>query len=97
MVKLSKKRGRGVAKKIAANGATLGYEAQLRQLADALRGRIDAAEYKRVVHYLTHGGVAGFVLANGVLSSNQSREGELAHRTARVAGLSYAAPHSRAV
>jgi type I restriction enzyme M protein len=31
------------------NGATVGYEAQLWQMADALRGSMDAAEYKHVV------------------------------------------------
>src|SRR6266545_840495 len=31
------------------NGATVGYEAELWQMADALRGSIDAAEYKHVV------------------------------------------------
>src|SRR5215207_6869771 len=31
------------------NGATLGYEQQLWQTADALRGSMDAAEYKHVV------------------------------------------------
>ena len=31
------------------SGATLGYEAQLWQMADALRGSMDAAEYKHVV------------------------------------------------
>jgi type I restriction enzyme M protein len=30
-------------------GATVGYEAQLWQMADALRGQMDAAEYKHVV------------------------------------------------
>ncbi len=33
----------------AANSATLGYETQLWQMADALRGSMDAAEYKHVV------------------------------------------------
>ncbi len=32
-----------------ANGATVGYEQQLWQMADALRGSMDAAEYKHVV------------------------------------------------
>src|SRR2546426_1572109 len=32
----------------ATNGATVGYEAQLWQMADALRGGMDAAEYKHV-------------------------------------------------
>ena len=31
------------------NGATTGYESQLWQMADALRGSMDAAEYKHVV------------------------------------------------
>ena len=30
-------------------GATVGYEAELWQMADALRGSMDAAEYKHVV------------------------------------------------
>lgn len=30
------------------SGATVGYEAQLWQMADALRGSMDAAEYKHV-------------------------------------------------
>ncbi len=33
----------------AGSGATVGYEAQLWQMADALRGSMDAAEYKHVV------------------------------------------------
>ena len=32
-----------------ATGATVGYEAKLWQMADALRGSMDAAEYKHVV------------------------------------------------
>ena len=32
-----------------ATSATVGYEAQLWQMADALRGSMDAAEYKHVV------------------------------------------------
>src|SRR5215475_15656384 len=31
------------------NGANIGYEAELWQMADALRGSMDAAEYKHVV------------------------------------------------
>src|SRR3970282_1028231 len=31
------------------NGSNVGYEAQLWQMADALRGSMDAAEYKHVV------------------------------------------------
>ena len=36
-------------KKSNSNGANIGYEAQLWQMADALRGSMDAAEYKHVV------------------------------------------------
>jgi type I restriction enzyme M protein len=37
------------AAKASGNGATVGYEAELWQMADALRGSMDAAEYKHVV------------------------------------------------
>lgn len=36
-------------KKSTTTAATIGYEAQLWQMADALRGSMDAAEYKHVV------------------------------------------------
>ena len=36
-------------KKSANDGATLGYEAQLWRMADALRGNMDASEYKHIV------------------------------------------------
>jgi type I restriction enzyme M protein len=36
-------------KKSNTNGATVGYEAELWRMADALRGSMDAAEYKHVV------------------------------------------------
>lgn len=47
-------RKKGKAAKTAAganksNGANVGHEAELRKMADALRGIMDAAEYKRVV------------------------------------------------
>ena len=42
-------RGKGNAQKNSSNGATVGYEAQLWQMADALRNNMDAAEYKHVV------------------------------------------------
>ena len=35
--------------KVAGTGANVGYEAELWQMADALRGSMDAAEYKHVV------------------------------------------------
>ena len=46
-----KKQGRkgGDADPVAGNGATTGYEAELWAMADALRGSMDAAEYKHVV------------------------------------------------
>jgi len=43
---MAKARNRSSATK---NDATVGYEAQLWQMADALRGSMDAAEYKHVV------------------------------------------------
>jgi type I restriction-modification system DNA methylase subunit len=44
------------------NGANLGFEEDLCAAADKMRG---------------HSGIAGFVLANGSMSSNQSGEGEI--------------------
>jgi type I restriction enzyme M protein len=41
--------GRKRSAKTKENGATIGYEAQLWKMADALRGNMDAAEYKHVV------------------------------------------------
>lgn len=42
-------RSRNEAKAARNNGATVGYEAELWRMADALRGSMDAAEYKHVV------------------------------------------------
>ena len=56
-------------------GATIGYEADLWAMADALRGSMDAAEYKHVA--LGAQGIAGFVLANGSMSSKTSGEGKI--------------------
>ena len=42
-------RKRTTRKTAGSSGATVGYEAQLWQMADALRGSMDAAEYKHVV------------------------------------------------
>lgn len=50
------------------SAATVGYEAQFWQMADALRGS---------VHQLARARVVGFVLANGSISSNRSGEGEI--------------------
>ncbi len=45
----SAKRPRPAAAKLGGSGATTGYEAELWRMADALRGSMDAAEYKHVV------------------------------------------------
>ncbi len=47
MRKVSTQKGSRTRKK--GTGANIGYEAQLWQMADALRGSMDAAEYKHVV------------------------------------------------
>ena len=44
----TKRRGKSTEQR-SDNGATTGYEAQLWAMADALRGSMDAAEYKHVV------------------------------------------------
>ena len=50
MATAGKRRRRAKAQSEAAgNGATVGYEAELWGMADALRGSMDAAEYKHVV------------------------------------------------
>ena len=41
--------GRKNSKNSNSNGANIGYEAKLWQMADALRNNMDAAEYKHVV------------------------------------------------
>ncbi len=40
-------------------------------------GNANFAWVQHIVHHLAHAGVAGFVLANGSMSSNQSGEGEI--------------------
>ena len=45
---MGKKRAQN-AKASVSNGVNVGYEAKLWQMADALRGSMDAAEYKHVV------------------------------------------------
>jgi len=54
LIKYNRKQGLNMANRKKApdkrnNGATVGYESQLWQMADALRGSMDAAEYKHVV------------------------------------------------
>jgi len=52
------------------NGATVGYEAELWRMADALRGSMDAAEYKHVVlgliflKYISGNGQRGRLASN---------------------------------
>lgn len=46
---VKKRRGDNGPKQKTSNGANVGYEAELWQMADALRGSMDAAEYKHVV------------------------------------------------
>ena len=41
------------------------------------KGNANFAWVQHIVHHLTPGGVAGFVLANGSMSSNQTSEGEI--------------------
>ena len=41
------------------------------------KGNANFAWVQHIVHHLTPGGIAGFVLANGSMSSNQSGEGEI--------------------
>ena len=41
------------------------------------KGNANFAWVQHIVHHLTPGGVAGFVLANGSMSSNQKSEGEI--------------------
>jgi type I restriction enzyme M protein len=49
MAKRKRTMSKNVERAKATNGATVGYEAQLWAMADALRGGMDAAEYKHVV------------------------------------------------
>jgi len=69
------------AKQNTRNGANVGYEAELWQMADTLRGSMGAAEYKHmvrhIVHHLAAVGVADFVLDNRWVSSDQSGESEI--------------------
>jgi len=49
MAKNQKRKQKTAKKTVAKSAATVGYEAELWQMADALRGSMDAAEYKHVV------------------------------------------------
>src|SRR5256712_4386160 len=40
-------------------------------------GNANFAWVEHIIHHLAPGGIAGFVLANGSMSSNQSGEGEI--------------------
>jgi type I restriction-modification system DNA methylase subunit len=50
----------------------VGYEAQLWQYGVPAAGNANIAWVQHIVHHLAPAGVAGFVLANGSMSSNQS-------------------------
>ncbi|MDO8475260.1 MAG: N-6 DNA methylase [Candidatus Rokubacteria bacterium] len=52
--------------------ANVGYEAQLWQYGAPPAGNANFAWVQHIVHHLGPAGVAGFVLANGSMSSNQS-------------------------
>ena len=56
-------------------GATVGYEAQLWQLADALRGSMDAAEYKHVV--------LGLIFLKYISDAFEERHAKLVAETAK--------------
>jgi type I restriction enzyme, S subunit len=59
--------------KLNRNGATVGYEAQLWQMADALRGSMDAAEYKHVVLGLRRDGDVPVYGSNGQVGRHDER------------------------
>ena len=72
------------------SSATIGFEAKLWLAADKLRNKMDAAvtersdkrrqqpePYKHFIRHLAPQGMAGFFLANGSMSSNQSGEGDI--------------------
>jgi type I restriction-modification system DNA methylase subunit len=78
--------------------ANLGFEAKLWAAADALRNNMDAAQCEyarawRVIDRRSPASLAGFVLANGSMSSNQSGEGEIRKRVVD-SGLERVAPTS---
>jgi type I restriction-modification system DNA methylase subunit len=52
--------------------ANIGYEAQLWQYGAPPAGNANFAWVQDIVHHLAPAGVAGFVLASGSMSSNQS-------------------------
>ena len=63
------------------DGATVGYEARLWQMADALRGSMDAAEYKHVVLGLIFLKLFLTPLRRSTRSSKRSRHRVLIRRT----------------
>ena len=63
--------GRGTGGK-KTNGATVGYEAQLWQMADALRGSMDAAEYKHVA--------LGLIFLKYISDAFEEQRAKLLHR-----------------
>jgi hypothetical protein len=66
------------------NGATVGYEAQLWQMANALRGSMDAAEYKHVV--------LGLVFLKDLSDAFEEQHARLEAERARADPEDYARP-----
>ena len=59
-------------------GANLGFEAMLWRVYGAPpTGNANFAWVQHFIHHLAPTGLAGFVLANGSMSTNQSGEGEI--------------------
>lgn len=57
--------------------ASIGFEAKLWLAADKLRNNANFAWVQHFIHHVAPQGMAGFVLANGSMSSNQSGEGDI--------------------
>ena len=66
------------------SGATVGYEAQLWQMADALRGSMDAAEYKHVV--------LGLIFLKYISDAFEEQHGKLVADEARGADPAFSKP-----
>ena len=80
------------------DGATVGYEARLWQMADALRGSMDAAEYKHVVlgliflKYISD----AFEAQHAQLEAEQAQGADPEDRTSTAPSTSSGCPRRRA-
>jgi type I restriction enzyme M protein len=72
---------------VQANGATVGYEAELWKMADALRGSMDAAEYKHVV--------LGLIFLKYISDAFEERHAYLRHAVEDRGDEYYLAPSTR--